>query len=292
MSIPLNDNTELEQESAEPVLGNGAGATDSSDPAGTVQAGAAQQVAPEKVHGSQWSSWTAALQSLTTTIVIAVFVITFIVQAFQIPSGSMEDTLYIGDYLLVDKVDFGSGGALSFVLPYRQVNRHDIIVFRYPIHPEQHFVKRVIGIPGDHIRLFHATVYVNGIAQKEPYVVHKLHNYDAYRDDFPTGRYVNPNVEARWWVRMHKLIDEDGELIVPENSYFVLGDNRDDSLDSRYWGFVPRESVVGRPLMIYFSVAHPEGERARSNDRFLSLAGGLRHLGTVIRWDRCLRLVR
>ena len=242
--------------------------------------------------GEPWNTWSSALQSLTTTVVIAVFVITFIVQAFQIPSGSMEDTLFIGDYLLVDKVHYGDGGFLPFVLPYKKIYRRDIVVFRYPIHPEQHFVKRVIGVPGDHVRLRHGTVYVNGVAQREPYVVHKLNNYDPYRDDFPTGRYVNPNVEARWFVQMHKLIDDSGELIVPEDSYFVLGDNRDDSLDSRYWGFVPRESIVGRPLMIYFSVAQRDSEGQVPEDTSVTFASAVRRMGALVRWDRCLRLVR
>ena len=108
--------------------------------------------------------WLISLQSLLTTVVIAVFVITFIIQAFQIPSESMENTLLIGDYLLVDKFCYGgSGGFLDHILPYRTVHRGDIVVFHYPVHPSEHFVKRVVGVPGDRVRLMNRRVYVNGV---------------------------------------------------------------------------------------------------------------------------------
>src|SRR5881409_616252 len=114
--------------------------------------------------------WTTSLQSLLATVVIAVFVITFVVQAFQIPSESMENTLLIGDYLLVDKLRYGGGSVWDSVIPYRQVRRGDIIVFHYPVNPVQHFVKRVIGVPGDHVRLMNRQVWVNGLPLKENYV--------------------------------------------------------------------------------------------------------------------------
>lgn len=250
---------------------------------------------PPVLHTRRHITWMVSLQSLLTTIVIAVFVITFILQAFQIPSGSMENTLLIGDYLLVDKQHFGSSGILPKIIPYDTIHRDDIIVFLFPIHPEEHFVKRVIGIPGDHIKLVHGTVFVNGVAQSEPFVLRKTHSYDSYRDDFPTGRYVNPDVEARWWVQLNKLIDDEGELIVPENNYFVLGDNRENSDDSRYWGFVPRGNIIGRPLVIYLSVNHDDDDAALDpslqDGKLLRLAYMLHDLGGSIRWDRCLRLV-
>ena len=111
--------------------------------------------------------WTTSLQSLLATVVIAVFVITFVVQAFQIPSESMENTLLIGDYLLVDKLRYGGNSVWDHFLPYRKVHRGDVIVFRYPVNPSQHFVKRVVGIPGDHIRLINRQVYVNEIPRSE-----------------------------------------------------------------------------------------------------------------------------
>ena len=120
-------------------------------------------------HADRHSGWPESLQSLLGTVVIAVFVVTFIVQAFQIPSESMEDTLLIGDYLLVDKLHFGNDGFWGHFLPYRKVKRGDIVVFHYPIHPSEHFVKRVIGIPGDRVRMIHGKVYVNGVMMVEPY---------------------------------------------------------------------------------------------------------------------------
>jgi signal peptidase I len=210
---------------------------------------------PVKARGEGLSS----LQSLLTTIVIAVFVITFIVQAFQIPSESMENTLLIGDYLLVDKTRYGGGALWDAVMPYRNVRRGDIIVFHYPVNPAQHFVKRVLGVPGDRIKLVNKQVFINGASLKEPYVRYSSSIHDMYRDEFPRLDIPVPGLEGRWWLEMKKLV-EDGQLIVPEGYYFVLGDNRDESLDSRYWGFVPRENIIGRPLLIYWSV------RSANND--------------------------
>ena len=236
--------------------------------------------------------WFTSVQSLATTVVIAVFVITFIVQAFQIPSESMENTLLIGDYLLVDKVHYASGGIWGHVLPYSDIKRFDIIVFRYPVHPAQHFVKRVIGIPGDHIRLVNKQVYVNGIPAREPYVVYHSPIPDAYRDDFPAPNFVSPNEEADWLKAMRDVVKK-GELIVPADKYFVLGDNRDESLDSRYWGFVPRENIIGRPLVIYWSFRQDDGADASAADGKLSrLAGVFVRLYHDTRWNRTLRLIR
>ncbi len=238
------------------------------------------------------ATWMSSFQSLLTTVIVAIFVITFIVQAFQIPSESMENTLLIGDYLLVDKEHFGTSPGPIHVLPYDTVKRDDIIVFRYPIHPEQHFVKRVIGIPGDRIKLQHGAVFVNGKYLSEPYVIRKSHLRDNYSDDFPTGRYVNPNVEARWYLQMHRLIDDRGELIVPEGSYFVMGDNRDESLDSRYWGFVPRENILGRPLVIYLSVDRDKDADIMQDDKLLRFTYSLTHIPSAVRWMRCFRMVQ
>ena len=224
---------------------------------------------------------------------IAVFVITFIVQAFQIPSESMENTLLIGDYLLVDKVHYASGGVWGHVLPYSDVQRFEIIVFRYPVNPQQHFVKRVIGVPGDHLRLINKQVYVNGKPYHEPYVVYHSPLPDAYRDDFPAPNYVSANVEAAWWAEMRKVV-KNGEVVVPPDMYFVLGDNRDESLDSRYWGFVPRENIIGRPLVIYWSFRQDDGQTgASASDGTLSrLTGMFARLYHDTRWNRTLRLIR
>ena len=224
---------------------------------------------------------------------IAVFVITFIVQAFQIPSESMEDTLLIGDYLLVDKVHYSIGGMWGRLLPYDEIRHGEIIVFRYPVHPSQHFVKRVIGIPGDHIKLVNKQVWVNGKPIAEKYVVFHSPVRDNYRDDFPDLNYLSANVEARWWLQLRQLV-QGGELVVPAGQYFVLGDNRDESLDSRYWGFVPRQNVIGRPLLIYWSFRTPEqASGPREEDGRLSrLAYMITHIMQETRWDRAFRVVR
>lgn len=240
-----------------------------------------------------------SIQSVATTVVIALFVITFAIQAFQIPSESMENTLLIGDYLLVDKVHFGHSGIWGEVEPYSTIRRGDIVVFRYPVNPAQHFVKRVIGVPGDRIRLENKRVFVNGQRLQEPYVVYRDAGYDDYRDNFPSAEFpsvVTPD-SLNWWKQMKGLTHK-GELTVPENNYFVLGDNRDQSLDSRYWGFVPRENVIGRPLVIYWSMQHPERMGAMAvepesiSDKLVHFTYTIGHLLQEARWDRTFRLIK
>jgi signal peptidase I len=236
----------------------------------------------------------SSLQSLLVTVVIAVFVITFIVQAFQIPSESMQNTLLIGDYLLVDKLRYGAAGPWNWLMPYRQVRRGDVIVFRYPVHPTQHFVKRVVGIPGDRVRLINRQVYVNGNPLREPYARYSSGTHDTFRDEFPRLNLPVPGLEGGWWLEMKTLV-EDGELIVPQGNYFVLGDNRDESLDSRYWGFVPQENVIGRPLLIYWSVRNEDQEMLGSStpgDKLYHFAYAATHLFQMTRWDRTFRIVK
>ena len=242
--------------------------------------------------GTRCSPWIEAAQSLTATIVIAVFIITFALQAFQIPSESMEDTLLVGDFLLVDKLRFGNPKP-GWLLPYRPVQRGDVIVFLYPPHPAQHFVKRVIGMPGDHIRLENRHVFVNGSLFSEDYVRFKELRSDLYRDNFPRSNVVPLQVDARWWLRLPRQM-ENGELVVPAGQYFVLGDNRDKSFDSRYWGFVPRENIIGRPLVIYWSMRSTEGDLPPSkalSDMIFHFAYVATHILQVARWERTLRIV-
>ena len=234
--------------------------------------------------------WMSGIQWLCSTIILAVFVITFLAQAFQIPSQSMEKTLLIGDYLLVDKVHYAEGGIWNSLLPYSQIGRGDIIVFRYPVQPTQHFVKRVIGVPGDHIHLYRGKAFVNGKpVDDEAFAIHKSQQFDSYRDNFPAGNYISPEVNSRWWVEMHSVVHQ-GEIVVPPDKYFVMGDNRDESLDSRYWGFVPRENIIGRPFLIYWSVRRTES--ASTDGRLERLLYTLVHLPEDARWDRTFRLVR
>lgn len=239
------------------------------------------------------SGWLSSVQSLAVTVVIALFIITFLVQAFQIPSESMEGTLLTGDYLLVNKVHFAKGGAWDWVLPYRGVQRGDIVVFRFPVRPTEHFVKRVVAVPGDRVRLLDKRLLINGKPLDETYVQHTAHGRDPFRDNFPASDYFSFNIESKWWVELRASM-RNGEVVVPPGKYFVLGDNRDHSLDSRYWGFVPRENIVGRPLLIYWSVADPPpyDEDENSVDGKLSrLAFSVSHFFRGTRWNRTFRLV-
>jgi signal peptidase I len=233
----------------------------------------------------------STLQSLAATIVIAVFLITFAVQAFQIPSESMEKTLLIGDYLLVDKAHYSKPGVFSWLLPYRPIRRQEIVVFRYPVNPQQHFVKRVIGIPGDHIRLINKHVYVNGVKQPEEFATFNWAVHDRFRDEFPNGGFFTDRIASKWFIQAQKLV-QDGQLIVPEDSYFVLGDNRDDSYDSRYWGLVPAENVVGRPLIIYWSMDQAPSETAEvaGSGKLSTLAYSAIHSFKSLRWNRMFRI--
>ena len=177
-------------------------------------------------------------ESIVIAVILALFVRTWVVQAFKIPTGSMENNLLIGDHLLVNKFVFGPTVALDrTLLPVRDIARGDIVVFKYPEEPERDFIKRVIGLPGDTIELRAKKVYVNGRALDEPYV-HFL--TPAATDD---SEVTSMDVRERY-----------GPVTVPSGQYFVMGDNRDNSQDSRYWGFLPRNNVKGKAMMIYWSV--------------------------------------
>jgi signal peptidase I len=228
-------------------------------------------------------------QAFFTVVIFSIFVITFIVQAFQIPSGSMENTLLVGDFLLVDKLHFAGDGSPGHLLPYGTIKRGDIVVFYFPIEPSQFLVKRVIGLPGDHVRLRDKAVYVNGEPLQENYVVHKQWMPDGYRDNFPNKQGYSREIDRRWRYELARYVTG-GELVVPADHYFVMGDNRDNSLDSRYWGFVPRANIVGRPLVIYLSVKGSEADG--SSDKLIHSGQTLAHLLQLARWDRMFRLVR
>jgi signal peptidase I len=232
------------------------------------------------------------VQSLLLSAVVALFIVTFIFQAFQIPSGSMESTLMTGDYLLVDKSLYAAGDSALF--PTRDVARGDIVVFHYPLEPQTYFVKRVVAVPGDRVRIINKRLYVNGRAELAAYAIHRDQWFDAYRDNFPELHFAPSNVDARWWSDLHHLTSPAGDLVVPAGSYFVLGDNRDDSQDSRYWGFVPRANIIGRPLLIYWSRSNAPvpgvGVASARGDTLSGLAYAMTHLHT--RWDRMLRVVR
>jgi signal peptidase I len=178
-------------------------------------------------------------------------------------------------------------------MPYRQVRRGDIVVFHYPVNPAQHFVKRVVGVPGDRVRLINKQVFVNGVALKEPYARFIRPSNDLFRDSFPRLD-VSPGETPEWWLQLRKLV-EDGQLIVPEGHYFVMGDNRDDSYDSRYWGFVPQANIIGRPLLIYWSVKETEPDitaPSSMGDKLYHFGYAITHIVQITRWNRTLRLVK
>lgn len=236
-----------------------------------------------------------AVQSLLLIIVAAVFVITFCFQPFRIPSSSMEPTLLVGDFLLVNKQAI-SGAERNPVLPGGEIRRGDVVVFHDPVDATLHLVKRVAGLPGDRIRLRAGHVFINGRAVQEPYAVYKPSEPDSFRDDFPRLQSADPDIDSRWWIRMRTLMDH-GDLIIPAGDYFVLGDNRNDSEDSRYWGFVPRAAIVGKPFLIYFSLGPHMSDADGTMQQ--TAEGQARRpvylLDTVItfaRWSRTMRVVR
>jgi signal peptidase I len=238
------------------------------------------------------------LQSLLHLIVIAIFIITFCAQPFRIPSESMESTLLVGDFLLVNKQDAspnadGSAG----LLPATTLHRGDIIVFHDPVDATLHLVKRVIGLPGDHLRLRAGQVFINGHALLEPYAVYRPSPPDNFRDNFPRFQSADPEIDSHWWIRMRSLI-ENGDLIIPTGNYFVMGDNRNDSEDSRYWGFVPREAIVGKPLLIYFSLQQHDTDDAATLTQEALADQRRQHpskIDTLVdfaRWGRTFQVVR
>jgi len=224
------------------------------------------------------------------TIVILLFATTTALQAFVIPTGSMENTLLVGDHLIVDKLVYSpADSAASHLLPYRDVQRGDIIVFRYPPDITMTYVKRAVGIPGDHIRLENKRLILNGRPVDEPYTFHISGSFMEYRDDFPAGAPVEQlRPQVAEMLKNHVL---NGELIVPSGSIFAMGDNRENSDDSRFWGLVPRENIIGTPLLVYWSFDAPTEELSDPNINIGHLLNITTHFLTKTRWERTLNLI-
>ncbi|MGE0704156.1 MAG: signal peptidase I [Vicinamibacterales bacterium] len=186
------------------------------------------------------SSTRESFESVVIAVVLALFIRTFVVQAFKIPTGSMENNLLIGDHLLVNKFVYGpSESSLErTLLPMGTISRGDVVVFKYPEEPERDFIKRVIGLPGETLELREKRVFIDGQPLDEPYV----HFIMSPSGPAEMRELTTFDVRERY-----------GPVMVPENQYFVMGDNRDNSQDSRYWGFLPREYIKGKALLIYWS---------------------------------------
>ncbi len=221
-------------------------------------------------------------------ILILLFGTTTLVQAFIVPTPSMDTTVRVGDHLLVDKLSYAPADAFSrHLLPYTEPKRGDIIVFRWPMDISQNYVKRCMGLPGDRIKVVDKDLYLNGKKLVEPYINHSRPGEEPYRDNFPSEPFGPLYDPAR------KMLAENvvnGEVVVPEGHYFAMGDNRDNSLDSRYWGFVPRENIIGKPLVIFWSYDAPTDDWMGYNaNHFIDLA---KNFFVKTRWDRTLKLVR
>ena len=252
-------------------------------------------------HPAHQTTISEYLESLLVTVILALFGTSFVVQAFKIPSASMESTLLIGDHVLVNKFIFGGNGAwYEKLLPYRQLQRGDIIVFKYPYGDHPHYVKRVIGLPGDRVKVVDQALYINGKALQEPYVVHDASaSYDPLNYNFPppTSHFISSAMQPEvinWLAHeMRKYVRGD-EIVVPPGKYFAMGDNRDRSQDSRYWGFVDRDAIMGRPFLIYWSVEAKSSDYTGESTFWSRLAGivqTLAHLPSRTRWSRMLHTV-
>jgi signal peptidase I len=219
-------------------------------------------------------------ESIVVAVILALFIRTFVVQAFKIPTGSMEENLLIGDHLLVNKFIYGPTAANleESLLPIDTIARGDVIVFKYPVEPERDFIKRVIGLPGETVEVRERKVYINGAPIDEPYVHYLL---PASSSDY--HEVTSFDVRERY-----------GPVTVPAHQYFVMGDNRDNSQDSRYWGFLPRENVKGKALLIYWSYeSEPdEFEEAGAGATLRNIASVFTHFFTRTRWSRMFHLIR
>jgi len=236
-----------------------------------------------------------SIAGIASVLVIGLFILTFVLQHFEIPSRSMEKTLLVGDHVFVDRLTPLGRGKLGWLLPYRGLHHGDTAVFLTPNPAEQgmYLVKRIIGLPGDRIRLQNGVVYLNGVRQAEPYVIRRG-DHQMYRDEFPQNiADASGELAPGWHATLVNSI-HNGEVVIPPDHYFAMGDNRDNSADSRYWGFVPRENIIGRPLVVFWSFDVPEenGEPKPIGDRISSFVNVTVHFFSLTRWNRIFRLVR
>jgi signal peptidase I len=237
-----------------------------------------------------------ALASICTVLVVGLFTFAFIFQNFEIPSGSMKDTLLVGDHVVVDRTTLSPPTKWAPFVHYRPVEHGDIIVFMKP-NPEQPdliLVKRAMGLPGDRIHLEHGVVYRNGVALTEPYVRKPEptpsgeENYSSDRDDFPAHGAALSDLTPQLWMEQAPSHVVNGDIVVPKGMVFAMGDNRTQSLDSRYWGFVPQENIMGRPMFVYWSFDQPENDETKPDvsTRVGSFFHTVIHFFDKTRWTR------
>ena len=220
-------------------------------------------------------------ESVVIAVILALFIRTFVVQAFKIPTGSMENNLLIGDHLLVNKFVFGpSASSLErTLLPMGEVHRGDVIVFKYPVDPERDFIKRVIGLPGETLEMRAKKIYINCTPLDEPYV----HFLEPPTTSSEFTEALSSDLRERY-----------GPVTVPAGHYFMMGDNRDNSQDSRYWGFLPRENIKGKALLIYWSyeAGREDYEDEGTGAAIKGLGSVFAHFFTRTRWDRMFHIIR
>ncbi len=218
-------------------------------------------------------------ESFVTVFIFFLFTITFVLQQSRIPTGSMEDTILIGDRLLVNKFVYGEehNSFLDKIMPHRIIERGDVVVFKFPKDPSVDYIKRVIGIGGDRVDIINKVIYVNGVPQDEPFVKHTDNDIFTEFDFYPASAVIRDNQKG---------------VIVPEGSYFVMGDNRDNSNDSRFWGFVPRGYVKGKALFILWSIETDRGIATSVGENVRRWTQYLTHFFTATRWDRVFSPVR
>jgi signal peptidase I len=249
-----------------------------------------------------------AVASVCTVLVVGLFILTFLAQNFVIPSGSMENTLLVGDHLVVDRITPMPPASWMPLIRYREPRRGDIVVFIKPVYqpgidatdadgtPQYTpLVKRLIGVPGDHIHLRNGIVVVNGIEQPVGFAQPTTtDNFNEFLDDFPAVPPAEVSGSTESWAVDFSSHIQDGDLVVPPGMYFMMGDNRHNSLDSRFWGFVPRTNILGRPLFNYWSFEAPESvyNQTSLGQRLAWTGHMVLHFFTQTRWSRTFHLTR